>query len=213
MCPTVATCKGSVLDYFVIDRRLAHAVLYVKRLDNFGFNPHCPVRLALMAEPRRLMVRTLIAPQRIPAVLPAGCLTREQSEYQMRGGVGAGGIGTWLGEWTEAAEKVGAAIGGKGGKEEEKSCGRARGPRLVWKSALGPPADKRLFSTVVARSWSKLAGWCAAIRRAGEHGEARHNGQHPLAKAAQVAHRRVRAAAKWSWEQGEQREGLLGFLP
>ena len=31
--PKLPTCKGSVIDYFVVDRRLMHAVLYVKRLE------------------------------------------------------------------------------------------------------------------------------------------------------------------------------------
>ena len=50
------------------------------------------------------------------------------------------------------------------------------------------------------------------VRRPSVRGEARSNGQHPLAKAAQVAQRRIRAAAKWRWEQGEHREVLCEYL-
>ena len=89
VCPQVATCMGSTLDYFVIDRRLMHAVMYVRRLDNFGIHPHSPVRMAIRAEPRKLMIRTLVAPKKIPAHLPAGCLTEAQAEQKEWG---AGGV-------------------------------------------------------------------------------------------------------------------------
>ena len=83
---------GSTLDHFVIDRRLMHAVMYVRRLDNFGIHPHSPVRMATMAEPRKLMIRTLVAPKKIPAHLPAGCLTEAQAEQKEWGGGGGAAV-------------------------------------------------------------------------------------------------------------------------
>ena len=91
-------------------------------------------------------------------------------------------------------------------------CGRAEGPRFVWKSVLGPPGDKVLHSTVVSRSWHKIAGWCATIKQARTHAVACDDRHHPLARAAAVARRRIRAAAKWNWGPGERREGLGRFL-
>ena len=49
------TCGTARLEHFVVDRRLGPAVAYVKRLSGFGTAPHHPIRLALRAEPRRLM--------------------------------------------------------------------------------------------------------------------------------------------------------------
>ena len=212
MCSRVPTCKGSVIDFFVIDRRLMHAVLYVKRLDNFGLVPHSPVRMALMAEPRKMMVRMLVAPQCVPARLPAGCLTKEQFEAGKEGFEREGGVGPWMNSWMRKAELVWAGIGGKEGKALGRACGRADGPRMVWKSALGPPADKVLFSTVISRSWCKIAGWCTTIKQAREHAVSRDNREHPLARAAGVAQRRIRAAAKWKWKPGAQREALWSFI-
>ena len=212
LCPTLPTCKGSVLDCFVIDRRLMHAVLYVRRLDNFGLHPHSPVRLALMAEPRKLLVRTLVAPQRVPATMPLGCLTKEQTEMGAEGRGGNGGVGDWMGGWLARAEGVWAEIWGREGKERERMSGRAEGPKLVWKSALGPPADKVLFATVVSRSWGKIVNWCATIVQAGAHVGARGDRWHPLSRAAMVARRKIRAAAKWEWQPGAQRDVLWDFL-
>ena len=212
VCPLVPTCKGSVIDFIVIDRRLMHAVLYVKRLDNFGLVPHSPVRMALMAEPRKMMVRMLVAPQCVPARLPAGCLTKEQFEAGKEGFEREGGVGPWMNSWMRKAELVWAGIGGKEGKALGRACGRADGPRMVWKSALGPLADKVLFSTVISRSWCKIAGWCTTIKQAREHAVSRDNREHPLARAAGVAQRRIRAAAKWKWKPGAQREALWSFI-
>ena len=72
--PSVPTCKNSIIDYFVVDRRLMDSVVYVKHLEGFGIAPHYPVRLAISAVPRRLMVRRMLAPLEMNAVLPQGCL-------------------------------------------------------------------------------------------------------------------------------------------
>ena len=101
---------------------------------------------------------------------------------------------------------------GKGGKERERIVGRAMGPRLVWKSALGPPGDKAVHSTVVSRSWSRIVEWCGTIRQAHKHAGARSDRLHPMAKAAQVAARRIRAAKKWKWKPGEEVDTLHRFV-
>ena len=111
ICPSVPTCKKSVIDYFVIDRRLLQAVKYVKRMEGFGITPHYPVRMAIMALPRRMTVRRLVAPQKVPAVLPQGCLTEKECEE------------------SEAREWAAAREGRAGGGRSGWSVGLAR-----WKS-------------------------------------------------------------------------------
>ena len=206
------TCKGSILDFFVVDRRLLHAVKYVKRLDGFGISPHSPVRLALWAGPRRMMIRCLVAPRRVPAVLPAGCMT----ECQAVRGVGEGeadeAFEQRFSRWMGLVEGIWADIMGMEGEERERVVGRSRGPRLVWKSALGPPSDKALYSTKVSRSWARIVEWCGIMRQARRHEGARADRHHPMARVAAVAARRIQAAKKWKWSTGEEIGTLHKFI-
>ena len=217
VCPGVPTCKKSIIDYFVVDRRLMHAVLYVKRMEGFGSRPHYPVRMALRALPRSLRVRRMIAPQKIPAVLPQGCLPEHAcAEEGFIGEASGGGSGRDLSErvgvWLDGVESVLSDVLGKEGKMAERVCGRARGPRMVWKCALGSPGDAAAFSTKISRSWAKLRGWCMTIRQAKDQlGDALRNG-HPLGKAAEVCSRRIKAAGKWAWRESEEKEVLSRFI-
>ena len=99
--------------------------------------------------------------------------------------------------WYEDAEEVWADIGGKEGEQRQKMLGRAKGPRFVWKCALGPLADPTLLSTKAARSWRKLEGWCNAIKLALTHRRARECKKHPLWAAARVARKKIASANKW----------------
>ena len=174
--------------------------------------PHYLVRMAMRAMPRALLVRTLIAPKRIPAQLPAGCLRKEQltvvEEVSETGEDGEQRLRRWL----EAAEGIWCDVMGKEGKEKERVEGRAEGARFKWKSALGTPGNPVPHSTKVSRSWTKIAGWCATIKQARKHEGARKDCGHPLAAAAQVARRRVMAAGKWKWDEGEEKETLARFV-
>ena len=219
ICTRLPTCKRSVIDFFVVDRRLMHAVMYVKRMEGFGITPHYPVRMAMRMRPRKLVVRSLAAPQRVPASLPQGCLTKEQEELarEVAGVTGreeGHGQLQWeerVARWFEAVEEICAGIMGKEGRDKARMHGRTQGPRLVWKSALGPPGDQALQSTKVSRSWGEIFGWCCTIKSACVHKEAIDR-RHPLARAAGVARRRILAARKWSWGDGEALESLHGFV-
>ena len=169
LCPSMPTCKNSTIDYFVVDRRLVHAVVYVKRLEGFGITPHYPVRLAI----RALMVRRMVAPRKIPAVLPSGCLSAGDYEAAERLQREGGSLGLGREEWRgrmggglDAVEGIMCGILGQEGKAAERICGRRHGPRMVWKCALGKPGDDQSFSTKISRSWAKLRGWCHTIRQA-----------------------------------------------
>ena len=210
--PKLPTCKGSVIDYFVVDRRLMHAVLYVKRLEGFGLVPHYPVRMALSALPRKLQVRTLIAPRLFPAVLPAGCLSEVQLAAAGRLEEHSDQLEQRLGGWIGAAEDVLCDILGKEGQGRDRWRGRAHGPRFVWKSALGTPAKSTPFTTRVSRSWAKIVGWCATMKLARAHEGARRDRDHPLAWSAYVSRRRVLAARKWSWGAGGEGVVLKTFV-
>ena len=191
------TCGASKLDFFVVDRRLGQAVAYIKRLTGFGTSPHHLVRLAVKSGMRKLMVRTLVAPAKVPAVLPQGCLSEENSRGGGAGDEANSTLDQRLKDWYGAAERVWADIGGKEGEQRRKMVGRAEGPRFVWKCALGPPADSAMQSTKAARSWRKIEGWCNAIKLAFTHQNSRDCGDHPLWTTARVARRKIAAARKW----------------
>ena len=213
------TCGAARLDFFVIDRRLGAAVAYIRKLTGFGTSPHHPVRLALKAEPRKLLVRTLVAPMKIPAVLPQGCLAEqhcigggEEGPEEMGAMWVAATLAQRLQKWFGDAEQVWVDIGGKEGEQRSKMMGRAAGPKLVWKCALGPPADLALRSTKAARSWRKLEGWCNAIKLAHTHRNSQDNWEHPLWKAAKVARRKLASAEKWCIGDEEDARKLEEFV-
>ena len=213
MCTSIPTCNQAVLDYFVVDKRLMPSILYIKRLEGFGTSPHYPVRLAIRAEPRQLMVRALVAPTGVRAILPLGCLGKEHAEGKVEGTDWMKGpLEDRLRNWYSAAEEVWAGIKGLEGEAYERAMGRCRGPRLVWKSGLGPPGDTQQFSTLVSRSWKRIQGWVKAMARARSDSRPLQNGNHPMAQCAGVARRRIRAAWKWQWRDGEQKARLHEFL-
>ncbi len=74
VAPTEPTCPGSTIDSFVLAQALAPAVRSVAVVWDSGFYPHSPVRLTLRAAPRRLLVRRLVAPRRVPAFLATACM-------------------------------------------------------------------------------------------------------------------------------------------
>ena len=212
------TCGASRLDCFVVSRQLGQGVAYIKRLTGFGTAPHYPVRIAIRAGMRRLCVRAMVAPKKVPALLPQGCLEEkhcmlaaaEESRTPEEGGSGANLEGR-IKEWYTVAEEVWADIAGKDGEERTKMLGRAKGPRFVWKCALGPPADSTMLSTKAARSWKKLEGWCDAIKLACTHRHSKGCVAHPLWEAARVARRKIAAAAKWSIGDAADNKELLEF--
>ena len=69
--PQAPTCGKKMYDFFVTSSSLAGLIAGVSVVHNGRFHPHSPVRLWLMGKVRRKMVRQLVAPTKIPAVLPS----------------------------------------------------------------------------------------------------------------------------------------------
>ena len=72
MSTTSPTCHQSTYDYFVVSDSLAHAVVGVQRVEDAGLSPHYPTRLLLRGDARRLVVRRLARPSKVPGVIPSG---------------------------------------------------------------------------------------------------------------------------------------------
>ena len=71
--PSVPTCNGRVIDFFVTSASLASAVVAVSVVLDSGTSPHSAVRLLLRASPRSVMINTLRKPFKFASVLLAGC--------------------------------------------------------------------------------------------------------------------------------------------
>ena len=71
--PQAPTCGKKMYDFFVTSSSLAGLIAGVSVVHNGRSHPHSPVRLWLMGKVRRKMVRQLVAPTKIPAVLPSSC--------------------------------------------------------------------------------------------------------------------------------------------
>ena len=72
--PSTPTCRGHVIDYFVVSENVRSAVQGARRLDDTPFEPHSPVRIFIKAAPREDRVRKMVRLARVEPILPAGCL-------------------------------------------------------------------------------------------------------------------------------------------
>ena len=69
---------GRIIDYFVVDQRIAHAVLSVKVCLDLASSPHNAVALRLRCTATRDLVRMLRRPRTFPARRPMGCRRRTE---------------------------------------------------------------------------------------------------------------------------------------
>ena len=98
------------------------------------------------------------------------------------------------------------------GENRSRHAGRSKGPRLVWKSALGPPADPAAFATRASRSWAKISAWMQTIKCALTHRAAQEQAAHPLDRSANVARKRILVAKKWILSDVDQQRKLRLFI-
>ena len=76
IAPQLPTCHGHIYDYFVISKTLAHAVAGIQRIEDAGLFPHWASRLLIRGDARRHLVRQLVRPELVPAIILAGPLPR-----------------------------------------------------------------------------------------------------------------------------------------
>jgi len=84
--PEAPTCNGKVYDFFIVARKLSHAVYGVHTIGDALCSPHSPARLLLRAKPRAVQVQVLKAPKKFEAALPFGPQTsnKEMTRKRMR---------------------------------------------------------------------------------------------------------------------------------
>ena len=76
--PLEATCKGRVIDYFVVSEGLAKArvIHSITTMSEAPFGPHFPVRLLMRAAPREHKIRRLVRQAKVGPSFPSGCLNK-----------------------------------------------------------------------------------------------------------------------------------------
>ena len=72
VAPTLPTCHKRTIDYFVVSKDLAGAVMGVLPVGDASCKPHKPVRMYIRARPRTMTIRTLKSIGTFEAVLPHG---------------------------------------------------------------------------------------------------------------------------------------------
>ncbi len=96
IAPATPTCNGKVYDYFVVSNRFKQAVIGAAAISDAQHNPHTAVRLFVSAAPRALVSRSLVAPRKIGANLPAGCLTADAAAAATRCASDGGAPSPWV---------------------------------------------------------------------------------------------------------------------
>ena len=167
-----ATCHLNEYDYFVLDARLSRAVVCVRPISEAGISPHIPVRLYLRGNARRLMVRVIISPTKIPAFLPAGCLPlwadQGWDSIAPEDSVDTFsrlGLEKAIADWYDRSEGFMADILSLDCKQAAKMCGRSAGTRIVTQPALGKPgsADPKFSKVTVA--WKSCKHWLGDLAK------------------------------------------------
>jgi hypothetical protein len=146
----LATCNNSTYDYFVVHKSIAHAVVGVQRIEDGGMNPHWVARLLVRGDSRRHMVRKLLKPSRVDALLPEGPQLRPPS-YQAV--FDKAEDPTTLDDATRlwyASARI----------EWNRMTGmdkKFKPAKFIWTSAAGPVAQKWAGSIELSVMWRGLA--------------------------------------------------------
>ena len=152
VAPELPTCNSSVYDFFVISKSLVHAVAGGQRIEDAGLHPHWPVRLLLRGDARRYLVRRLVRPQLIPAVLPHGPLHLPRPVFPDGVVATSAGVEAATLQWLAAARTEWKALLG--------TLKDFEAPRFKWAPAQSPRADAVPASSLAAAAWRTLAARC-----------------------------------------------------
>ena len=187
--PEVATCKSRVIDFFVSSRSLSPAVVAVSVVSDAGTSPHVPVRLFLRAAPRSLKMRCLVAPQKLAAHLPAGCLPEPTSyddvvDVRLSPCATAENLSRSTCLWFDRVENELADVCMLDGAARQRACGRSAGPRFAWKPALGPVGSSSPRVSRLTMAWRVCSVWLRDLLQGfGAHGPRATEFSHAAARA------------------------------
>ena len=168
--PCTATCNGKVYDYFVASASLSSAVAKVRVVGDGATKPHSAVRLLLKTAPRSHKVRCLAAPRKFGAHLPLGCAPIQPSyddvmDAALSPNVVLADLDASYARWVSRVENELADVCSLYGDDRRRACGRAQGPRFVWKPALGPVGSPFPRVSVVTNAWRTVDAWLGQLQQ------------------------------------------------
>ena len=174
--PQAPTCGKKMYDFFVTSSSLTGLIAGVSVVHDSRFHPHSPVRLWLMGKVRRKLVRQLVAPTKMPAVLPSGCAadpTTQQAliddcsnDLESKARLALNLVETELHDIMRSEHS------------KESRGSRAAGPVFKWKPALGRVGSHQLRISPVSVAWGVVA---SALKRMLIHWQVQQSGQGHLA--------------------------------
>ena len=169
--PSLPTCNGRVIDFFVTSATLAFAVVAATVVSDTGTYPHSAVRLLVRASPRCVMVNSLRKPAAFTAVLAAGCapLGPDYSDVVAVHGMHSAttdNLNLGYTTWIARVENELADVCSLDGHERSLAVGRAMGPQFVLQPALGPVGSDSTRVRPVTAAWQVLAAWLGQLQQA-----------------------------------------------
>ena len=163
------TCNDNVYDFFIVRENILPAIRGVVSISDAGFSPHLPSRLFVTVGSRRLQVRRLCAPRRIPAILPFGCLSEHDSTPRFPpvrlDNCSMEDVDAAYDDWLDDMESVAGNLLSLSGQDLRAISGRRAGPRFVMRPALGQLATGQARSSLSSRAWRKVASWLLLVER------------------------------------------------
>ena len=169
---------GRIIDYFIVDRRIAHAVLSVKVCLDLASSPHNAVVLRLRCTATRDLVRMLRRPRTLPARRPIGCRRRTESPSETilarLASATEGDIDGLCRVLYHAAETELCGLCDQvtpQGQPDSRYTGRGQTKETVWKRIVPPslPLLGRSAATAGGLQWLaiRLPEISAILKRAG----------------------------------------------
>ena len=167
--PRDSTCGLRTMDFFIVSRDIAPAVLAVHCVSDGLFQPHTPVRLLLRAAPRAARIRVLTAPRGFRAALPYGPATLETiteaeaaSEVAVATSTNELDIDQEFVKIVVSVERQLSLISGHTKGDEQLHAGRAHGPGFKWRCPMKDNPQLQAASPL-SRAWTRVASWLQAL--------------------------------------------------
>ena len=135
--PEQPTCGKRCYDYLVVSKGLLPSVVGVAVVDDAGLHPHSPSRLFIRGRPRQVQARMLVAPRKLPASLPIGCLD-DPRRHAGRIELCEDSLEALAKLAFSLAEDELSFLAGHNDQEKDMHGGRAEGPKFAMKVAVGP---------------------------------------------------------------------------
>jgi hypothetical protein len=158
VAPDAPTCGKKVYDYFVVSKSLRHVVVGVAVVEGACFYPHSPARLFINGKPWGTLSRCCVAPRKLPAEIPHGCL------LELVNALGPNVSFSELASvaFQQADDEI-VQLCAWEGRDADKCKGRARGHRFVMKNACGPHGSALPNCSAVTAAWQCMCSWIRTL--------------------------------------------------